>query len=61
MRTETYKKYLHCIVTTNDGRVFENPLKLSEARLISQMAQENKSVLVTTRECTQQYYEMTFG
>lgn len=52
---------LQCTVTRNDGSVFSNPLMKSEAHLISKMARENKSVLVTEEEVTTGYYNLTFG
>lgn len=35
------KKYLHLTITNPAGTTFTNPLKLSEAHLISTIAQEN--------------------
>ena len=54
------KKYLQCFITRYDGTSFNNPLKLSEVYLISQISQENKSVLVTLVECSQAEYKVIF-
>lgn len=55
------KKYLDCVITTHEGKTIHNPLKLSEAHLISKMAQENKEVTVKAKECEDKYYKLTFG
>lgn len=55
------RKILDCWITTNEGKFVHNPLMLSEAHLISKMAQENKSVEVTCKEVTTGYYNITFG
>ncbi len=55
------KKYLKCTVTPNVGKVFENPLKLSEAYMISQLAQENNNVLVKFVETDESTYNFIFG
>lgn len=57
----TEKKYLNCIITTHAGTTFSNPLKLSEAHLISQIAQEQKSVTVTLVKCDSKTYKTIFG
>ena len=54
------KKYLQCLVTRKDGSIYSNPLKLSEAYLISQLAQENEKVSVKAKECTKGEYESMF-
>lgn len=48
-------------ITTHEGRTFANPLKLSEAHLLSKIAQENKSALVTCEEMTEADFKTTFG
>lgn len=55
------KKYLNLTITAYDGRVFSNPLKLSEAYLISKAAQENKSIRVELRNCDLKEYKLIFG
>lgn len=55
------KKYLKCIVTMTNGSTFENPLKLGEAYLISQLAQQNKKVLVTLEITSAKHYNSMFG
>lgn len=50
-----------CQITTDTGAVVDNELKLSEAYLISTMAQENKSVKVTCIECHPDDYKIIFG
>lgn len=55
------KKYLECTVYKFDGTKFINDLKLSEAHLISQIAQENERITVKIKECTKEYYKIVFG
>lgn len=55
------KKMLYCIVTMYSGDTFSNPLKLEEAHLVSQLAKENRRVLVTYREVTKEQYKSYFG
>lgn len=55
------KKILSVRVLTHKGFEYDNPLKLSEAYLISKIAQENKSVKVECTEVTADYYKMIFG
>lgn len=55
------KHYLDCRVTMNNGRTFDNPLKLSEAHLISKLCKDNKQVLVTRRSCDAKEYKIIFG
>lgn len=55
------KKYLDVRVTKHDGSTFSNPLKLSEAYLISQLAQNSQRVMVTCLECNKEYYKSLFG
>ncbi len=55
------KKYLHCQITAHSGMTFNNPLKLSEAHLVSRIAQENKSVVVTIRTVDIANYKSIFG
>jgi len=55
------RKYLSCIVTMHNGDTFTNPLKLSEAYLISKLAQEHLYVHVTCIETFQDHYTSLFG
>ena len=55
------KKYLSCTVTRFDRTTFQNPLKLSEAHLISQLAQQNFEVTVVLMHCSKDYYKSLFG
>lgn len=55
------KKYLSCIMTLENGLEQSNPLMLSEARLISTMAQNVKSIKVTCVECSKEEYKRLFG
>ena len=54
------KRYLFLIVTRHDGTTYHNPLKLSEAYLITALAKENKSVLIKLLECTKVEYKSIF-
>ncbi|GAG93733.1 unnamed protein product [marine sediment metagenome] len=55
------KKYLNCVVTKVNGDVFNNPLKLSEAYLVSQLAQEHRKVVVTCATTHKAHYDSMFG
>ncbi|MEE9571520.1 MAG: hypothetical protein V3W20_00560 [Candidatus Neomarinimicrobiota bacterium] len=55
------KIFLQCKVTSKTGRVFNNPLKLSEVRFVSQLAQENMQVVVWIVTVTPKTYKATFG
>lgn len=55
------KKYLKITITTHNGLSVENPLKLSEAHLISKMAQENKKLEIKIVECDAKSYKFIFG
>ena len=55
------KKYLRVIVTTKGGDQFPNPLKLGEAHLISQLAQNNKSLTVELVKVPAAVYTALFG
>jgi hypothetical protein len=57
----TLKKYLQVVVKTHSGVTFTNPLKLSEAHFVSQLAQENESLKVNIVECTPTQYKLIFG
>jgi len=54
-------KILVCVITTHEGRVYTNELMLSEARIVSQMAQENRKVEVTCIEVTDAQFKSIFG
>lgn len=57
------KKYLDVKKHRTNGAVWDNPLKLSEAYLISQMAQdvEFDKIIVRLAEATPEQYEAIFG
>lgn len=55
------KKYLNCLVTTNEGTTYQNELKLSEVKLINTMVQQNRSVLVNVVETHEADYKSIFG
>ena len=61
LKTMKTKKYLKVLVNRNDGTWFSNPLKLSEAHLVSQIAQENKSLTVQLIETSNEGYKAIFG
>lgn len=54
------RKYLHCVVTKHNGETYINELKLSEARLVGQLAQDNAKVEVTVREASEALYKSIF-
>ncbi len=55
------KQYLHCIITTHEGREFFNPLKLSEVNLVNQILKENSKVEITLSVTTKEHYKYLFG
>ncbi|GAG88883.1 unnamed protein product [marine sediment metagenome] len=55
------KKYLNVRVQRNNMQWNDNPLKLSEAHFLSQLAQENHKLVVTCDECTKERYKYLFG
>jgi hypothetical protein len=57
------KKYLYVIVTRKDGTTFPNHLKLSEVHLLSKIAQDNGTEMVTVKaKCTGiDHYKQMFG
>lgn len=55
------KAYLKLTIVDHTGRTFTQPLKMSEARLISQIAKENKSVLVEYMTASPNAYKQMFG
>jgi len=55
------KQYLNLIVTDKNGNKFRNPLKLSEAHLISKIAQENYHISVTLMTVNPYLYKSIFG
>jgi hypothetical protein len=56
------KKYLKVLGKRNDGTLFSNPLKLSEAHLISKIAQENMYITrVQCIEVPESEYNAIFG
>ena len=54
------KKYLNIRVTNHRGDVFSHHLKLSEAHFISQLAQENKYLVVRMYKCDSKTYKSIF-
>lgn len=55
------KKYLQCIMTTYSGQEIKSSLMLKETYLVSRMAQETKSVLVSLERCDVATYNLKFG
>lgn len=57
------RKYLSVIVHRVNGKTWDNPLKMSEAYLISQMAQdvETEKLTVTLTVTTSAGYKHIFG
>ena len=57
------RKYLDVKIHRKDGKIWENPLKLSEVFLVSQMAQdiETDHLTVTLTETTTHGYKYIFG
>jgi hypothetical protein len=55
------KSYLKLWVTRHNGTTFENPLKLSEAYLISRIAKDNAKVEVNYTICSPERYKSIFG
>lgn len=54
------KQYLDVVVVSHKGTVSNNPLKLSEGHLIPPLAENNKSLLVKHKSCTQAQYDCMF-
>jgi len=55
------KKMLLVTVTRFDGSTFQNPLMLSEARLVSQLAQSAMKLEVMCMEVDDKDFKATFG
>lgn len=55
------KKYLKVTVYQHNGKTFENPLKLSEAHLIVNLAKENNWVQVEYATMNKEKYQTIFG
>jgi hypothetical protein len=55
------RQYLRVVVTAHSGTTFENPLKLSEAHFVSQLAQENRSLYVELISCSVETYNIYFN
>jgi hypothetical protein len=55
------KKYLDVKIQRKNGSWFNNPLKLSEAHLISKIAQENQKIIIYSAECNLSHYKYLFG
>jgi hypothetical protein len=57
------KKYLYIIVRHADGKTHKNPLKLSEAYLISKIAQDyaNATIIIELATATTEQYKYIFG
>ena len=55
------RKYMHVVVFRKDGTTFENPLMMSEIRLLKVLMNEHDHVEVRTVECTKERYKAIFG
>lgn len=55
------RTYLKCTVTSENGRVWENPLMLSEIHLVNTLAKEHLSVLVERVTVDEESYRFIFG
>ena len=51
---------LECTVTTKEGRVFSNPLMLSELHILGQLHRENKSVKVERITIDEEHFKQIF-
>lgn len=61
LNLQIMKKYLQIIVTSKEGRIYNNDLTLSENHLITTILRENKSVTITLVECTKEHYKRMFA
>lgn len=55
------KKYLDVKITSHSGKVWDNPLKLSEGHLIPPLAANNRHLTVRCVEITESEYKLIFG
>lgn len=55
------KTVFQCKITTNDGREFFNPLLPFEFNILKTMLKENKSVIVTREQWTEEEVNRTFN
>lgn len=58
MQTRTY---YHVVITTHNGRIYENPLQANELHLLSKILAENASATVSKHKCSLSHYEYLFG
>lgn len=54
------REILQCIVTSNDGRVWENNLRLNEVHLVKTLARENAKVEVSIITISQERFNSEF-
>lgn len=54
------KEYLACTVTRHDGTQFNNPLKLSEAYMVSTLCKENREVTIVRVKAPKSLYNAIF-
>jgi len=55
------KTIFECTVTTETGRVFNNPLMLSELNLLNQLLKENKKVEIKRVQISKEEFKRIFG
>ena len=55
------KKYILCIVDLGNGQTLHNPLKLSEAHLISKWIQDGYTVTCMPAQTDKDGYKRIFG
>ena len=57
------KKYLNCTVVREAGITFSQPLRLGEASLISQIAQDEgvKKIIISLEKTTPDNFKAIFG
>lgn len=56
------KKYYKLKITPKEGKVYTNPLTLTEMpRIIAGIVKENKSVEISVDVMTKERYNLTFG
>lgn len=55
------KQYLKLKITSHTGKVWDNPLKMSEGHLIPLLAANNRNLTVMCVEVTEKEYKLIFG
>lgn len=55
------KEYLYCKVVKHDGTIFNNPLKLSEAYMVSTLCRENREVVIRRVKIPKSLYNAQFN